>query len=85
MNMSLGLFRAYFGVYSRLSPAGAALKAVQLMTSPRIKTERRQASSALFDEVVPLPGGALLSIHGNGQKKCCSCTAGPVGSGSLKI
>tara|TARA_R110002111_G_scaffold257152_2_gene325185 strand:+ start:2250 stop:3080 length:831 start_codon:yes stop_codon:yes gene_type:complete len=69
MNMSLGLFRAYFGVYSRLSPAGAALKAVQLMTSPRIKTERRQASSALFDEVVPLPGGALLSIHGNGQKK----------------
>lgn len=59
MNLSIGLFQAYFGVYSRLSPSSAALKAIELMTSPRIKRERRQASSALLEEIVPLPGGCL--------------------------
>lgn len=69
MNLSLSLFQTVFGVYSWLSPSRAALKAVKLMTSPRIKAERRTSSRELFDDAVMLSGGGLLSIHGVGQKK----------------
>lgn len=69
MSVSLSLLQAFFGIYSRLSPLGAARKAVKLMTSPRIKEERRRSSIPLFDQAVQLSGGSVLSIHGNGQKK----------------
>lgn len=69
MNLSLNIFQAAFGVYSRLLPSRAALKAVELMTTPRIKAERRASSRALFERVVPLCNDGLLSIHGNGPKK----------------
>ena len=39
MNLSLNIFQAAFGVYSRLLPSSAASKAVGLMTSPRIKVD----------------------------------------------
>lgn len=69
MNLSLSLFQTVFGVYSWLSPSRAALKAVKLMTSPRIKAERRTSFRELFDDVVLLSGGGLLSIYGSGPKK----------------
>ena len=69
MNLSLNMFQAAFGVYSRLLPSRAASKAVKLMTRPRIKTERRASSRELFDRVVPLSNDGLLSIYGNGPKK----------------
>jgi len=69
MNLSLNIFQAIFGVYSRILPSRAALKAVELMTSPQIKAERRASSQGLFDQVVPLSNDGLLSITGNGPKK----------------
>lgn len=69
MSLSLDMFQAAFGVYSRVLPSRAASKAVKLMTSPRINAERRNSSKELFDGGVPLSGGAVLSIHGNGRKK----------------
>ena len=69
MNLSLTVFQAAFGFYSRLMPAKAASKAVELMTSPRIKTERRNSSRTLFERVVPLSNDGLLSIYGVGPKK----------------
>ena len=69
MNLSVNAFQTVFGVYSRLLPSHAASKAVKLMTSPRIKTERRVSSRELFDQVIPLSGGGGLSIHGSGEKK----------------
>jgi len=69
MNLSLNMFQAVFGVYSRLLPARAASKAVELMTSPRIKAERRASSRGLFEKVVPLRNDGWLSIIGNGPKK----------------
>jgi len=69
MNLSLTMFQAAFGVYSRLLPSSAASKAVQLMTSPRIKAERRASSRELFEHVVSLSNDGLLSIYGSGPKK----------------
>lgn len=69
MNLSLNLFQAAFGVYSRLLPSRAASKAVELMTSPRIKAERRASSRELFQTVVPLSNDAFLSIYGSGPKR----------------
>ncbi|WP_370257095.1 alpha/beta fold hydrolase [Marinobacter nauticus] len=69
MNLSLNLFQAAFGVYSRLLPSRAASKAVELMTSPRIKAERRASSRELFHTVVPLRNKGFLSIYGSGPKK----------------
>lgn len=69
MNLSLNMFQAAFGVYSRLLPSRAASKAVELMTSPRIKAERRVSSRELFEKVVPLSNDGLLSIYGSGPKK----------------
>ncbi|TYC62475.1 alpha/beta hydrolase [Marinobacter sp. BW6] len=69
MNLSLNMFQAAFGVYSRLLPSSAASKAVELMTMPRIKAERRASSRELFERVVPLSNDGLLSIYGNGPKK----------------
>ncbi|MHA7925524.1 MAG: alpha/beta fold hydrolase [Marinobacter sp.] len=69
MSLSLNMFQAAFGVYSRLLPSRAALKAVELMTSPRIKPERRASSRELFEKVVPLGNDGWLSIIGNGPKK----------------
>ena len=69
MNLSVNAFQAVFGVYSRLLPSYAASKAVKLLTSPRIKTERRVSSRKLFDQVITLSGGGSLSIRGSGKKK----------------
>ena len=69
MNLSLNIFQAACGVYSRLLPSSAASKAVGLMTSPRIKVERRASSRELFERVVPLNNDGLLSIYGSGPKK----------------
>lgn len=69
MNLSLDMFQAAFGVYSRLLPSRAASKAVELMTKPRIKAERRMTSRELFQRVVHLESGGLLSISGVGPKK----------------
>lgn len=69
MNLSLNMFQAAFGFYSRILPSSAASKAVELMTSPRIKAERRASSLELFDRIVPLSNEGYLSIYGNGPKK----------------
>lgn len=69
MNLSLDMFQAAFGVYSRLLPSRAASKAVELMTKPRIKVDRRISSRELFERVVPLSNDGLLSISGTGPKK----------------
>lgn len=69
MNLSLNMFQAAFGVYSRLLPSRAASKAVELMTSPRIRAERRVSSRELFEKIVPLSNDGLLSIYGSGPKK----------------
>lgn len=69
MNLSLNLFRAAFGAYSRLLPTRAAVRAVKLMTSPRIAAERRLLHRELFGGAVMLRGGGMLSIHGRGHKK----------------
>ncbi|WP_082905058.1 MULTISPECIES: alpha/beta fold hydrolase [Marinobacter] len=69
MNLSLNMFQAAFGVYSRMLPSSAASKAVELMTIPRIKAERRASSRELFERVVPLGNDGLMSIYGNGPKK----------------
>ncbi len=68
MSLSIKMFQAIFGVYSQLLPSRAAVKAVELMTSPRIKAERRASSRELFEKVVPLSTDGLLSIIGNGPK-----------------
>ncbi len=69
MNLSLNMFQTVFGLYSRLLPAHAASRAVKLMTSPRIKEDRRLSSRELFGERVVLNGGGYLSVHGNGHKR----------------
>lgn len=69
MSLSLSVFQTAFGTYSRLLPSHAAAKAVKLMTSPRISEERRRSSRALFEDLVVLKGGGLLSISGQGKKR----------------
>lgn len=68
MSLSIDIFQTVFGLYSRLLPSRAAGKAVELMTSPRVKAERRASSRELFEKVVPLPNDGWLSITGNGSK-----------------
>ncbi|QSP93910.1 alpha/beta fold hydrolase [Marinobacter salinisoli] len=69
MNFQLNLFQAAFGIYSRILPSRAAVKAVEWMTSPRIKAERRRLPKDLFSERIALPSGGLLATFGTGPKK----------------
>ncbi len=69
MNFSLGMFQTYFRFYSRAFPSGAAQKAVQLMTRPRLRQEKRSAAQDLFERTISLGDGVHLSLRGSGQKK----------------
>lgn len=69
MSFSVTLLQTYFKFYSRAFPTSAAQKAVEMMTHPRIKREKRNAARGFFESTIPLANGAFLSIRGRGQKK----------------
>lgn len=69
MSFSVTLLQSYFKLYSRAFPSSAAQKAVEMMTHPRIKRERRSAAKELFESTIPLVNGAFLSVRGWGPKR----------------